>query len=95
MAAYVIVNLDVKDPEAYKEYIAGAPAFVKKHGGEYIARGGKTHVEQGSYQPKRMAILKFPTLDAAKAMFADPAYQPLKQLRQRLSTGDIVMVEGL
>ena len=39
MAAYVIINLTVKDPEAYKEYIAKAPAFIAKHGGEYLVRG--------------------------------------------------------
>jgi hypothetical protein len=27
--------------------------------------------------------------------FGDPEYRPLRELRQRISTADIVMVEGL
>jgi uncharacterized protein (DUF1330 family) len=95
MAAYVIVNLDVKDPEAYKEYIAKAPAFVKKHGGEYLVRGGRHVVEEGDWNPSRLVLLKFPSLAAAQAMFADPEYAPLKGLRQRLSKGQVVLVEGV
>ncbi|HEX7927864.1 MAG TPA: DUF1330 domain-containing protein [bacterium] len=95
MAAYVIVNLTVKDPEAYKEYIAKAPAYIKKHGGEYLVRGGAITVEEGNWKPNRLVILKYPSADAAKKMFADPEYAPLKKLRQSVTTGEIVIVEGL
>jgi uncharacterized protein (DUF1330 family) len=95
MAAYVIVNLDVKDPAAYEEYKAKAPALVKKHGGEYLVRGGKFVVEEGNWKPVRVVLLKYPSLAAAQAMFADPDYAPLKRLRQRVAKGEIVMVEGV
>ena len=29
MTAYVVVDIDVKDPEAYKQYVALAPASVE------------------------------------------------------------------
>jgi uncharacterized protein (DUF1330 family) len=95
MPAYVIVNLNVKDPAAYEEYKAKAPAIVKKHGGEYLVRGGKFVVEEGNWKPARLVLLKFPNLATAQAMFADPEYAPLKKLRQRVANGEIVMVEGL
>jgi len=95
MPAYVIVNLDVKDPAAYEEYKAKVPTIVKKHGGEDLVRGGRFVVEEGNWKPTRLVLLKYPSLAAAQAMFADPEYAPLKKLRQRLAKGEIVMVEGL
>jgi uncharacterized protein (DUF1330 family) len=95
MAAYVIVNLTVNDPEAYKEYIAKAPAIIKKHGGEYLVRGGNFVVEEGNWKPNRLVILKYASMAAAQAMFADPDYAPLKKLRQSVTKGEIVIVEGM
>ena len=40
MAAYMIVNMEVKDPAAYEAYKAKVPALIARHGGEYLVRGG-------------------------------------------------------
>ena len=36
MSAYVIVDIDVKDPEGYQEYARLAPAAVTLYGGRYL-----------------------------------------------------------
>jgi uncharacterized protein (DUF1330 family) len=95
MTAYVIVNVDVRDPAAYEEYKSKVPALIRKHGGEYVVRGGKFVVLEGEWKPTRLVILKFPDLASAQAFFLDPDYQPLKALRQQVSTADIVAVEGV
>jgi uncharacterized protein (DUF1330 family) len=95
MAAYLIVNVDVKDPEAYEEYKSKVPALVRKHGGEYLARGGRSVVLEGDWRPARLVIFRFPDLAAAQALHDDPEYRPLKALRQRASSTDMVAVEGL
>ncbi|HUY80940.1 MAG TPA: DUF1330 domain-containing protein [Acidobacteriaceae bacterium] len=95
MSAYVIVNVDAKDPAGYEEYKAKAPALIRKHGGEYIVRGGEFVVLEGSWEPTRLVILRFPDLASAQALFLDPEYQPLKALRQRVANTDIVAVEGI
>jgi len=41
MPAYVIVDIEVTDPEGYREYVKLAPDAVKLYGGRYIARGGR------------------------------------------------------
>ena len=94
MPAYMIVNVDVKDPAAYEEYKAKVPAIVRKHGGEYLARGGRFVVLEGDWKPRRVAVLRFPSMEAAQAVYDDPEYQPLKTLRQRVSKADFVVVEG-
>ena len=95
MSAYVIVNIAIEDAELYEEYKAKVPAFVKKYGGEYLARGGATVVIEGDWTPQRLVIFRFPDLASAQAMFEDPEYRPLKELRQRAAKTQIVAIEGM
>jgi uncharacterized protein (DUF1330 family) len=43
MAAYVIVQVDVKDPIRYDDYKSMVPASLEQYGGRFLVRGGKTH----------------------------------------------------
>lgn len=95
MSAYVIVNLEIRDTAAYEEYKAKVPALIRKHGGEYLVRGGKFVVLEGDWKPGRLVILRFPDLAGVQNLFADPEYQPLIGLRQRVAKSEIVAVEGL
>jgi uncharacterized protein (DUF1330 family) len=40
MSAYLITNLNVKDANDFERYRAKVPALIRKHGGEYLVRGG-------------------------------------------------------
>jgi uncharacterized protein (DUF1330 family) len=95
MPGYVIVDVDVKDPEAYKEYRAKAPATITAAGGRYLARGGDvTHVEPG-WDVTRFVILEFPTVAAAKAWYTSPAYQKILPIRLKSTRSRMMFVEGL
>ena len=95
MAVYVIVNLQVRDAVAFEEYRAKVPAFIHKHGGEYLVRGGANEVIEGDWRPQRIVLLRFPDRAAVRAFFDDPEYQPVLRLRQRVADTDIVMVDGI
>lgn len=95
MSAYVIVNIDVKDAVRYEDYKKMSPVSVKAYGGRFVARGGKAEVLEGTWQPKRLVILEFDTVEKAKAWWASPEYAEAKALRQATSTGDMVVVEGV
>jgi uncharacterized protein (DUF1330 family) len=94
MAAYFIVNLDVKDPEKFEAYRAQVPAVIAKHGGRYLVRGGELHPVEGDPGFKRLVVLEFPSLDAARRFYDSPEYAPLLRLRQESADSDIVLVEG-
>lgn len=94
MSAYVIVNVDVKNPAGYEEFKNRVPALVRKYGGEYLVRGGRFVVMEGDWRPSRLIIFRFPDIASAQTLYNDPEYQPLKALRQRASKMDIVVVEG-
>jgi uncharacterized protein (DUF1330 family) len=95
MSAYMIVNVDVRDAVAYEEYKAKVPGLIRKHGGEYLVRGGKFTVVEGDWEPKRLVVLRFPDIAAAQGLYNDPEYEPLKAVRRRASETAIVIVEGL
>jgi uncharacterized protein (DUF1330 family) len=95
MAAYVIVNITVTDPERYARYVEQVPATIAKYGGRYLARGGRTEVLEGSYAPKRFVILQFDSLERARAWWESEEYAGPQELRRSASTGDIILVEGI
>ena len=95
MPAYVIVDVDVKDPERYKEYRAKAPATIAASGGRYLARGGDvTHVEPG-WDVTRFVILEFPTVEAAKKWYQSPEYQKILPIRLTSTRSRMMFVDGL
>lgn len=95
MPAYVIAHIDVKDPVRYEDYKKLSPISIQKFGGRFIARGGKTEVLEGSWQPKRLVLLEFPSVERAREWWASEDYAAAKALRQATSVGDMIIVEGL
>jgi len=95
MAAYVIASIEVTDPAAYDEYRKGVAATITQHGGRFLARGGGVLRLEGSFEPKRIVILEFPSMAAAKTWYASPEYAPLLAQRKRASKGDLFMTEGV
>lgn len=96
MAAYVIVDVEVRDPDAYREYTARVPATLERHGGGFIVRGGAAETIEGAWKPQRVVVLEFPTADAARSWHASPEYQAILPIRQRHArTNFLTLVEGV
>jgi uncharacterized protein (DUF1330 family) len=95
-AAYLIVESQVTDAETFKNYMAAAPAAVKAFEGEYLVRGGRMHVLEGDWQPPRLTVLRYPSFEAAKAMYDSPAYVAARALRAGATAMfNMVIVEGV
>ena len=95
MSAYVVVECEVTDPVKYEQYKQLAPAAIARHGGRYLVRGGATEILEGNWQPKRVVILEFPSLDAAKAFYDSPEYRAARAVRTGAAKMDILAVEGI
>jgi uncharacterized protein (DUF1330 family) len=95
-AAYLIVESNVTDAEAFKRYMAAAPEVVKAFGGEYLVRGGRMKVIEGDWQPPRLTVLHFASFEQAQAMYDSPAYTQARSLRQGTTAFfNMVLVEGV
>jgi len=94
MAAYVIVEIDIKDPVGYEEYKNRAGASVLKYGGKYIVRGGRTEVLEGDWKPKRIVVLEFESMDRAKEWLNCEEYREPRKMRHRTAKTNMILVEG-
>ncbi len=95
MPAYIIVETDIHDPDQYQRYQQATPAAVAAAGGRFVVRGGELAVLEGDWQPKRVVILEFESLDAAKRFYASAGYQEAKRLREGAAKLNMVAVEGI
>jgi len=95
MAAYVIVDLDVKDANAFESYRREVPAVIEKYGGRYLVRGGACEVVEGDWTPKRVVVLEFPTMAALQRWYHSEDYRPLRAQRLACTAANIIAVEGL
>ena len=95
MSAYLIFDGKVHDAARYEDYKRQVPALIARHGGEYLVRGGGFEVIEGSWNPTRIVLLKFPDRAAIRAFFADPDYQPLLKLRHAIADSHAVAVDGI
>jgi uncharacterized protein (DUF1330 family) len=96
MAAYIIANVKVTDPEQYKLYGALTPAAIQAAGGEFLARGGAITVLEGNWMPDRMVIIKFAGVAAAKAFYESSLYLEARAKRAGATEFfNMVIVEGI
>ena len=95
MPAYVLAHIDVTDPENYQEYIRMSPESIVQYGGRFLARGPAPEVLEGTWVPKRLVLIEFPSVEQARRWWASPEYAAAKAKRQATSTGDLVILPGV
>ena len=95
MPAYVIAETDVHDAEQYERYKAASTGAIAATGGRFIARGGEVVVLEGDWRPKRLVLLEFEDVDAAKRWYDSAEYQEARRLREGAATLQMVAVDGL
>ena len=95
-AGYIVVEMKVSDPEQYKQYMAAAPATIAAAGGEYLVRGGQCETLEGGWNPVRVALLKFPSYDQAKAWYDSEGYRQARAKRAGATEFfNMILVEGV
>ena len=95
MSAFVLASVTVKDPVRYEDYRRLVTPTLAKYGGRFIARGGKIEVLEGDWQPNRLVILEFPSMDHARQWWNSPEYTEAKLIRQATSEGTLLILEGV
>jgi uncharacterized protein (DUF1330 family) len=93
MAAYVVNEIIVTDPEVFQTYVVQVPATLPPFGGRYLVRSGASEAIEGE-PPGRLVILEFPDRAAAKAWRASPAYQAILPIRDASSASRVYVVDG-
>ena len=94
MAAYVIGDIEVTDPAAFKEYRNRVGATVEPYGGRFVVRGGKVDPKEGDWQPRLLVMLEFPSLEQAERWYTSPEYKPLIAIREKAARTQLLIAEG-
>ena len=95
MAAYMIINVEVTNPEAFKEYQERIPPVLEKFEGKYLTRGGDAERWEGRWMPHRIIMLEFPTMDHARRLYEADEFRRLKVIRFQSANTDMIVVEGI
>ena len=94
MAGYVVAEVEVTDAATYEEYRKLVPATVAKYGGRFLVRGGAVEPKEGGWQPKRLVVLEFPSLEQARTWYHSPEYASALALRLKAARSKVLLVEG-
>ena len=97
MAAYVIYHqTHVSDPEAYRQrYLGPARDSVVKYGGRQLAGASENfEVLEGAWKGPRVVIHEFPDMESLKRWYDSEEFKPLIEIRQSVSEGNLIAVEG-
>ncbi len=94
MPVYMVLEIVVKNPSLYARYVEQAPAVIESYGGRYLARGGRITSLEGGWDPERIVILEFPSLEGLEAWNQSPEYQELALLRAEATDSRAFVVEG-
>lgn len=90
---YWVAHVDVDDPDTYAKYRAANAAPFAKYGARFLVRGGPATQREG-HSRARTVVIEFPTIEAARACYDSPEYQAAKDIRDPVSSADLVIVEG-
>ena len=96
MTVYVIADIKVTDDKWVPAYAASVHELVHKHGGKYLSRSGNVKTLEGKpLDTTLIALMAFPSAQAAEAFIADPKYGPYVAARQGGSESRFQMIDDV
>lgn len=96
MAAYLVVDSELTDPELYEGYKVRAKPLVEKYGGEYLARGGKVSLKESDlWAPTRMVLVRFPTREDAERFYQSDEYQEVLTISKQSARRTVFILDGM
>lgn len=90
---YWVAHVDVDDMERYKDYIAANGEVFAAYGARFLVRGGTRELKEGAARA-RTVVIEFPSYEDALACYESEGYQYAKSLRDPVSNGDLVIIQG-
>ena len=95
MTAYVISEIEVRDPDGFEAYRTLAAKTIAQYGGRYLVRGGKAELAEGNLPPKAIVVVEFPTMARLKEWYASAEYAEALKIRANALERRLLFVEGV
>lgn len=95
MAAYFIAQYVVNDAKLYREYQMAAGPTIQASGGEVVSFDVAAETLEGTPPGPQTVIVKFDSVDAAKAWYGSDAYRAVVGKRLASTTGFAVISQSM
>ncbi len=95
MTAFVISDVSVRDADALQTYRTRAAVSIERHGGKYLARGGEIEQLEGTWNPRTIIIVEFPSVEQAHAWYRSPEYATALEVRDKALSRNLILVDGV
>jgi len=94
MKALCIVYENIDDWDGYDRYRSLVMPTLEPFGAKFLVRGGAFTTVEGEMPFERIAVLEFPSRDAAEAWYRSEAYQAVLPIRLAASRCQFVIVDA-
>jgi uncharacterized protein (DUF1330 family) len=91
---YVIFDETINDQAGYEGYLGKAAPTVMQHGGRALVLTEDVEVIEGSWDGKRVVVLEFDSVEAAKAWYNSAEYQAVVGERLAAADCNTILVSG-
>jgi uncharacterized protein (DUF1330 family) len=95
MSAYVISEVEPRDPVGWETYRTIAAKAIAHYGGRYLVRGGAAEAVEGGPPPKTIIIVEFPSMARLREWYASPEYAEALKVRATALERRLIFVEGV
>lgn len=95
MSVFIILRIKVTNPEDYVTYATQTEALAAKAGGRFIVKGGDYLMIEGTDPEIRLAIIQFPSREAALGWYNSADYQRVVPIAHSASQREMMMVDGV
>jgi uncharacterized protein (DUF1330 family) len=93
LPAYQVIEVNVKDPDLYKQYAEKAMPLQLQYSARFIARGGKIDAFAGE-PPRRAVIAVYDSIEKVQALRDSSEYKALLPLRDKAAVYRSLIIEG-
>jgi uncharacterized protein (DUF1330 family) len=95
MAAYVLIELEILDPQGFQVYLKLAAPTVKQYEGKAIVGSAMSQTLEGDWHPHLLSIGEFPSVEQALRWYYSGEYAPARELRLRVTNSKAIVVQGI
>jgi uncharacterized protein (DUF1330 family) len=95
VSVYFLIEISIKNKDIYSEYLEKVKPIIEKYKGKYLARGGEITSFSKNWNPERIVIIEFPTIEMLKRCLNSVEYKKISYLRENSTVSKAIVVEGI
>ena len=92
---YILIRINVKDIDKFKNYPPVSEKVISEYGGKYKFRGGLKENLEGEWPFERNTLIEFESFKRAKEWYFSENYQKTLKIRLEACESEAILIEGI